>query len=381
MKALRIFSRIFVGLVFVFSGFTKIIDPLGSEYKFVDYFTAMNINFLDPFAFPLAILLCAAEFALGILLVLNIKTKVSAWGALAFMVLFTPVTLWLAITNKVHDCGCFGDALVLTNWETFYKNIVILVFVFIVFFTRKQFQNLVNRKTDTLLFYSISFLSVGWAVFNTQSLPVIDFRPYKVGTNIPESMAFPENAPQDVYETIFWYAKDGVTKEFTMENYPWQDSTWKFVDSKSVLIKKGYEPPIHNLTMISVEDAEITGIPQGDDILPAVLQDINYNLWIVVYDLEKASLNGLKKANEIAKVFKNKGYNVYCLTGSNLETINTFKSEINPVFYFFNTDKITLKTIVRSNPGFVLVKNGYIENNWHYHWVPSPEEFENEIID
>ena len=237
---LLVFSRIILGAVFIFSGFVKGVDPMGSAFKFSDYFLAFGMESLEPASLPLAFILSAAEFLIGISLFFNLKMRLGAWGILIFMTFFTPLTLILALTNPVTDCGCFGDAIVMTNWQTFIKNIILLPFVLIVFFMRKRqtvhFPD--GYAWLGIILFASGFLAMEWYVY--QHLPFMDFRPYSVGTNIPEKMSIPEGAEQDVYRTVLHYEKNGEVREFNEENFPWQDTTWTFVDSEHVLVNKGY---------------------------------------------------------------------------------------------------------------------------------------------
>ncbi len=362
MKILGIVSRILTGLVFTFSGFVKAVDPLGSTYKFTDYFTdAFHLPMLEPISFPFAIIMSALELGIGLMLIFNFKHKLAAWGALFLMAFFTPLTLYLAIANPVHDCGCFGDALVLTNWETFWKNIVISAFVLIFFFMRNKLTSKLKANVQWFSIAVIFILAIGFQFFNYVNLPVIDFRPYKVGTYIPDQMIVPADAVKDEYETTLVYenSETGEIKEFSEESYPWDDSTWVWKDSKSVLIIEGDKPAIHDFTIVSTANNE--------DITDAILQDETHIYLIVAYDFRKTNLKGLQKIYD--KVGRKTGeYKIYCLTASLQKDIDSI-SQIVPHpenMEFCNTDEITLKTIVRSNPGLLLLEKGTIKEKSHY---------------
>ena len=219
MKLLRLISRILVGIVFVFSGFVKAIDPLGSTYKFSDYFTAFGMGFLEPLAFPLAIFLSSAELIIGVTLLLSYRMKVMSWILLIFMSFFTVLTFILALTNPVTDCGCFGDALILTNWETFGKNVVIMAFTLIIFIYRKQYPEIRSAMVEWSVIVAFFLGSVFLSLYCYNNLPLLDFRPYSVGTNIPDAMTIPEDAPQAVYETRLYYKnlETGDVEEFSMK--------------------------------------------------------------------------------------------------------------------------------------------------------------------
>ena len=369
MKALWHILRLMLGVVFIFSGFVKGIDPWGAAYKFTDYFNAWGMEILTPLAFSLGVLLSAAEFVMGLSLVANVFVKFVSWVVLLFMVFFTGVTLFVAVGNPVSDCGCFGDALVLTNWETFWKNIVFLIFAFLVFAFRKKMGT--NRHSLFSLSLGVGGLAVYifLVVYSYNHLPVIDFRPYKVGTNIAEGMLVPEDAPRDVYENIFYYRnrETGDEQQFTQENYPWQDTLhWEFVSMDSKLVQKGYEPPIHNFTMET---------PDGEDVRDFFLYDENYTFMLVAYDLSKANHASDDRIRVLAQYALDEGMNFVGLSAATFDEAEQFLAEAGWPFEFFMCDEITLKTIVRSNPGLVLLKNGNIIGKWHYNDIPSVDGF------
>src|SRR5690554_3363883 len=205
MKIFKHIARILVGLTFIFSGFVKGIDPWGSAYKFSDYFTAMHLEWLEWAAFPLGVFLSFAEFAIGVALICNMLLSATSLLALLFMIFFTGLTLWIAIENPVTDCGCFGDAFIITNWETFYKNVVLLILTIIIYYNRKSYNRFPAYKTGLLIGTVLIVSYIGVVVYSYRHLPIIDFRPYKTGTDIPAAMAMPANAPQDEYDNIFYY--------------------------------------------------------------------------------------------------------------------------------------------------------------------------------
>jgi len=371
LKLLVIFFRIVTGAVFIFSGFVKGIDLQGSAIKFDDYFVAFGMDFLIPVSLPLAIFLVSTEFIIGISLLFGFRTYWGTWGVLIFMSAFTPLTLILALFNPVSDCGCFGDAIVLTNWQTFWKNFVLMIMVLVIFYNRKKFKPVYPAKTEWSILVVILVLFTGFSLYNYRHLPMIDFRPYNTGTNIPEKMYIPADAPVDEYETNLIYEKDGIRKEFDLENYPWQDSTWSFVEQKSILIKEGYIPPIHDFTIFT---------PDGNGITDLVLSDEAYSFILVSADLAKADKKALQKLDTLSWYCNQTGINFYSLSSSIYSEIEQIKTSQQLSLNFYITDETTLKTIIRSNPGLLLLKEGVILAKWHYNDLPEIEELSQPVL-
>ena len=374
MKIIKHIARILIGITFIFSGFVKGIDPFGSTYKFTDYFNAMGMEWLLWAAFPLGVLLALAEFTIGVAMLFNIFTRFFSWMALLFMAIFLPLTLWVAIKNPVTDCGCFGDALVISNWATFYKNIVLTILAIIVVIYRKDMKSLIGKKVSNRLGIA-SILVYGIIVFYSYNhLPVFDFRPYKVGVNIPDAMIVPEDAPKDVYKNIFYYKNKntGKVKKFSEDNYPWQDTVnWAFDNMESKLVKEGYHAPIHDFRIET---------PDGEDIIDYFMNDENYVFMLVAYRLDKTNRDAQYKINELANWAMGADMSFFCLTSSLPDESSEFIAETQAPYEFFNCDEITLKTIIRSNPGLVVLKGGTIVGKWHYNDIPTPEEFKKEFM-
>jgi hypothetical protein len=366
MKILRLISKIITGLVFVFSGFVKGIDPLGWTYKLNDYFEAFHLGFLKDLSFPLTLLLCAAEFIVGFSLVTGYKLKYGIRGAVFFMIIFTPLTFILALSNPVSDCGCFGDAIHLTNWQTFYKNIILSVLVIILYSGRKNIRESLNSNTE-LLVLSITFVFfLLFSFYNYKHLPLIDFLPYKTGTSISEKMTIPEGAPSNEYSTTFIYKKNGVEKEFTLTNYPSNDTTWKFISQKSKLIKKGYEPPIQDFSISS---------GNGEDITNIILDDQGYSVIMVAKKLSEAKLSDLQKGFNLGLYCLTNEIKFYVLTASTSDETAGYNNGLQFCF----GDETALKTMVRANPGFILLKNGTITGKWSTANLPRNEWFKGNI--
>jgi uncharacterized membrane protein YphA (DoxX/SURF4 family) len=366
------FCRVFLGLVFIFSGFVKAVDPMGSTYKNLDYLSAFGLNIFDFSALPLAFAQIAVEFAMGVCLLLGIYRRFHSILFLAFMCVMTPLTLYLALKNPVTDCGCFGDALIITNWQTFYKNIFLSAAAFVVFFEYKRITPFYSKKSKfpTFLFVYAFILSVSFYCY--AYLPIWDFRPYKIGANIPELMIIPEGAPADEFETTLVYSKDGAEQEFTMKDYPKGDASWTYVDTRVKLLKKGYEPPVHDFT-ITTED--------GDDITEDVLSDASYTFLLIAHKLGKANDARINRINEIYDYCLQYDYRFYCLTSSLPDEIKEWKENTGAEYPFCTMDDITLKTIVRSNPGLLLIKDGTIINKWPDLCIPGEKALSQPLED
>lgn len=348
--------RFLLGGVFIFSGFVKAVDPLGSFYKIQDYLTAFGMASWFPSYLPLffGIVLSAVEFSAGIFLFLGIRKSLASTLALLLMGVMTPLTLYLALADPVSDCGCFGDAWVLTNWQTFGKNIVLLVAAISVFKWKDRIIRFITAKMEwmvsmyTLLFvFALSFYCLG-------KLPILDFRPYRIGTDIKAGMEIPEGANPSVFESRFVLEKEGERREFTLENYP--DSTWKFIETRTVLKEKGYEPPIHDFSMMNLET--------GEDITDSVLSDKGYTFLLIAHRIENADDSNIDLINEIYDYSVEHGYAFYAMTSSPEDEIELWRDKTGAEYPFCQMDDITLKTIIRSNPGLLLIKGGTILNKW-----------------
>jgi uncharacterized membrane protein YphA (DoxX/SURF4 family) len=348
-------ARTLLALTFLFSGFVKAVDPLGTVYKIEDYLKAFGGFFTDlmPLAGIAAVCLIALECLLGWTMLLNVRTRWTSWIALAFYLVMTPLTLYIALKNPVTDCGCFGDALVLTNWQTFYKNIVLCTLALCLLVCSKAIPQLWNKWAELGLALIGLGIAAGIMGYSYTHLPPMDFRPYKVGNHIPTLMEIPEGAEPDVYETTLIYADEqGNEQEFTLENYPKGDPSWIFVDQRSVLVQKGYEAPIHDFEILTMD---------FEDITYDILESEEPVYLVTMYDLKKTDRKQMDKLMAIV----HEHTKVYFLTGSGEEDIYAFAEELGwdeetTQSVFCSIDPVTLKTIVRANPGLVVVQNGTI---------------------
>ena len=372
IKILTECSRLLIGVVFIFSGFVKAVDPTGGAIKIGDYLTSFGLDMLQPFTVLASFALSAAEFAMGVCMLLGVYRRYNSFLVLLFMAFMTPLTLYLAIFNPVSDCGCFGDAVVITNWETFFKNLVLSAAAIMVFMNcGKMFQCFTYKVYWFVALFSY-FFCLGFAYWNYNHLPVMDFRPYKIGANIPSLMAIPDGAPEDEYKYTFVYEKDGVQKEFSLENYPQNDSTWTFVESKTELIKKGYEPPVASFNIYNAE---------GDDVTDEILHNPQPVLLLIAPKLEKADDEQIDEINGVYDYALEYEMPFYCVTGSSPEMIDEWSDNTGAEYPFRMADEVLLKTIVRSNPGLVLLKDGIVMGKWHYNDIPDEEHVKAEIED
>lgn len=372
-------SRILLGITFIFSGFAKGVDPLGTAYKIQDYLTSFGLVRFHDIALPMSIVLCAGEFCLGIFMLLGLYRKWTSRFLFAVMLFMTPLTLYLAIANPVKDCGCFGDAVILTNWETFFKNIILLACSVVVLIWHQKITNLFTGKFYWFVGLYIIVCSVSFCFYYSKNEPIIDFRPYRIGGNIPQLMTV-EEGKAPVFENVFIYEKNGIREEFTEDNYPWEDSTWVFVDRQSKLIKTGEEPLIHDFSInrlyLSQNKSEIEA---EEDITSEVLSDSSYTFLMIAYslsDMNKTYLNSFEDINNYARDHR---YKFYCLTSSPRNVILQQEKENITNFDFCLSDERSLKTIVRSNPGLILIKNGVIINKWSDNKVPSETQLNKPI--
>lgn len=372
MKYFRLISRIILGIVFIFSGFVKVVDPLGSAYKFTDYFNAFKLGFLEFSSLPLGVLLSAFELVLGLTLILGYRRRTVFWILMWFMSFFTLLTLVLAIFNPVSDCGCFGDALILTNWQTFLKNAVLMVFVVTLYFHRKYELETKNSFGEWMVVLFLFAGFSGFSLWNYRHLPLMDFRPYDVGTVIQDEMEIPEGAPIDEYETTLTYKnrETGKSKAFGINDYPRDSLLWEFESSESKLVKKGYESPIHDFAIMDA---------YGTDLVDRILTDKGYSLLMISYNLSKADKPSLNKAGDWSQLeILAKDFTFYAVTASPSEEVESISSSQGLGYEIHAADEIMLKTIVRSNPGFMLLKNGIIIGKWGYRDFPAIEELDPE---
>lgn len=370
MQKLRITAvnvcRFVLAATFIFSGYVKAIDPLGTLYKLKDYAAAMSLNGLLPdwALVGVAIALGALEFALGVFMLFAVRRHVVSRITLAFMAAMTVLTLWIFVADPVKDCGCFGDALKLTNGETLLKNIVLSACAALVAWRPVDMARFISRSNQWIVrYYTVAYIVIT-SVYCLYTLPIFDFRPYHVGMNIKQGMEIPEGAEQPEFESTFLLKKNGETREFTLDNYP--DSTWEYVDTRTVQTKKGYEPPIH--------DFALTSCDTGEDITEQVLTKKGYTFLLVSPRLAVADDSNFGDIDQIYEYAEENGADFYCVTASANDEIERWRDLTGAEYQFCNADETTLKTMIRSNPGLMLLKDGTIIGKWSHNALPQTDD-------
>lgn len=356
-KILVQIARIFVGLLFIISGLIKLNDPVGMSYKLVEYFSepVLNLPFLSPYALAFSLLVVIAETVLGVFLLIGFQKKITLWSLMGLIVFFTFLTFYAAYFNKVTDCGCFGDALKLTPWESFSKDVVLLILITLIALNHTYIKPVFSSSIQKIVAFTSVFLSCFMGYWVLNHLPLKDFRAYKVGTNITKAMEIPEGAPKPVVEMVFIYNVNGVNKNFTEKDLMSLPEGATFVDRIDKVISEGYKPAIHDFSM------ELNGSDYKEELLlePKLLL-------FVAYDLEKASAEGLKKLERLHQKATKKGYKVIAMTSSDAALIAKTKKQYGCTFDFYFCDGTTLKTIERANPSLVVLHKGTIMQKLHY---------------
>lgn len=366
-------SRVLLSLTLIFSGFVKAVDPIGTQYKIHDYLEAAGMHELLPDIMTLgaSVAMSLLEFSLGVFLLFAMMRKVVSKVVLLFMMVMTLVTVWIWIADPVSDCGCFGDAIRLTNGETLLKNIILLLMAGMVAWKPLKMPRFVTLSNQWIVFHYTVIFILAVSVWSLYYLPLFDFRPYHIGANIREGMEMPEGEKGPEFETTFIMEKNGERKEFSLENYP--DSTWTFIDSKTVQVSQGYVPPVHDFSiqLIAQNDSE-----DEEDITEQVLTDEGYTFLLISPHLENADDTNFGDIDMIYEYASENGYKFYCLTASGDSAIHRWIDITGAEYQFCRTDETTLKTIIRSNPGLLLLKGGTVINKWSHNALPAEDMME-----
>ncbi len=356
MKILIGVSRVFVGILFIISGLIKLNDPVGFSFKLEEYFSigVLNMPFFEPHALKIALFVVILEVLLGVLLLIGFRIRFTIWALLVMIVGFTFLTFYSAYFNKVTDCGCFGDALKLTPWESFIKDVVLLVLIVFLFIGRKYLKPLFGASMNRVL-TTISILScVIFAYYVLNHLPAIDFRAYKIGANIEEGMSTPDDSPKAIFDYAWKFNVNGKETIITTQgDYPTVDGD--YIDVETTEVQAGYEPPIHDFT-IEKDDTDMASELLQEPKLVAV----------IAYDLDKSDYEAFEEVKTVTDEAIKKGYKVIGMSASNTEFTTKLAKEYKLNFDFYFTDQTTLKTIVRSNPGVLVLEKGTIKQKVHF---------------
>ena len=354
-------ARFVLGAVLVFSGYVKAVDPLGSSYKLEDYEEALGLAGAVPGDLLLAasIALATLEFCVGIFLLFAIQRRRTSVLALLFMAAMTAISIWLVAANPVKDCGCFGDAIHLTNGQSLAKNIVLLVCAVLLWRHPAAMYRFISKSNQWIAINYVLLFAVLTSLWSLYDLPIFDFRPYHVGVNIKKAMEIPPGAPQPKFETTFILEKKGVRKEFTLDNYP--DSTWTFIDSKTVQTAPGYVPPISDFY---IQDA------QGNNVTDELLNRKGYVFLLISPSLAHADDSNFGAIDQIYEYCQDQHVPFYCLTASPKKDIDQWQDMTGAEYPFLFGDATVLKTIIRSNPGLMLIKDGTIIGKWSHNFLP-----------
>ena len=359
MKYLVGFSRIFVGIFFIISGFIKLNDPIGFAFKLEEYFgpTVLDLPFFTPYALGISIFVVVLEVLLGVFLIIGYKPKFTVWSLLLMIIFFTFLTFYSAYFDKVKDCGCFGDAMKMDPWESFGKDVILLGLILIIFFGVKYIKPFFGKFVTTIISLLAFIACLGFAYHVLMHLPSIDFRPYKVGANITDNMIVPEDADKGEIEYNYTFKVNGEEKTYTTNgSYPTVDGEFLRVETNT--IREPYEPPIHDF---SIER-------DGEDFTTEILQE-EHLILIVSYNLDKAEAKGLKAIKEVADQAIKNGYEVIGLTATGPEEQQLFREAYKLNFDFYFCDETALKTIVRSNPAILKLEKGTILQKLHFNDV------------
>ncbi len=362
MKYVIWFLRIVVGVLFIFSGVVKANDPLGLSYKMNEFFEVWHMAWMMPYSLVLSIIMIGFEIIAGVAVLLGYAYRVFSFLLLLLITFFTFLTAYVLFSGKIKECGCFGDCIKITNTETFWKDVALLVMIIILFIFRNRVKPIFRPYPSIAILILTIFFAFGMQWYALEHLPFHDCLPFKVGANLEVDRKIPPGAIPDKYESIMIYEKDGVQKEFTMDNYPWQDTTWKFVDRKDKLVQKGNAEP-------KVKDFVITDA-DGNDYTEQILTTPGYTFLLFVRDLEHARTDNMDKLRQLIAEANSKNIPFYVLSSASAEVSEKYRKEwgLNAPFYIL--DMTVSKTAMRSNPGLMLLEQGVVKNKWSFRDYP-----------
>ena len=366
MKNLYTLSRYLVGVLFIFSGLIKINDPVGTQIKLEEYFQVFSADFtplfehLVPLALILSVILCTLEIVIGIALLMNYKMKITRVILLSLIIFFTFLTFYSAYFNKVTDCGCFGDAIKLTPWESFTKDIILLFFSLIIFILYRKLKNQIGFfyikifdnttfRDSLIIFTFIICLIISFTAINF--LPFIDFRPYKIGNDIVTLMK-----PSEELKYSYIMEKNG--KEYEFDIYP-NNEIYSFKELK----------------LLNPEaQAKITDYNLWDNAEDYTNESLLGNkLFIIIHDInniDKKLIDKIKTLNNSITFW----IETVIITSNEPNSFKQFLESNNIKLKYVYGDATVLKTIIRSNPGFFLMRHGYVRGKWHFNNIPTGQE-------
>lgn len=359
--------RMVLALTYLFSGVVKLIDPRGTQYKIEDYGAAFGMSnlLLEGVPLTLACILGIIEFLMGIYLFFGIRRRLASTLSICFLLVMTPLTLYLALKNPVSDCGCFGDALILSNWQTFAKNVVLLILSILALQYYKLMPHFIGKKYQWMVALCALVFATVFMSYNLWRLPVIDFRPYHVGADIRKAW-MDDQQSYGQFVTTFIMEKDGVRKEFALEDYP--DSTWTFIDSHTVEVESSKRT--------GVGDLFIRDAATGEDLTDQILSNEGYTFLLIAPYLEKANDGVMGDLLSLYDYSQEAGCDFYCLTSSGEEAIANWIEMTGAEYPFCHADAVVLKTMIRSNPGLMLLHDGKVVGKWPSTDFPTTDEIE-----
>ncbi len=387
MKYFLWLLRIILGVLFIFSGLVKANDPMGLVYKMDEFFEVMQsslkesnwntladfMGFMANYSFAFSVTMIAFEIVCGVAVLAGYAFRFFSAMLLLLNIFFTFLTGYALYSGKIKECGCFGACIPLSPEATFYKDIVLTIMSVIVWIYRSRISSIFNRHVSTSVFIlSVVFASdVQW--WALEHLPFVDCIGYKPGNNILQKMQPGPDFKPAVIESIFIYEKNGEKKEFTMDNYPWQDSTWKFVDRKDRVVKEATgEPEIHDFILNDSNNTDQT---------QAILSAKGYTLFWIVREQKKAHMDNVDKLRTLVSKAAELHIPFYALSSSNYEEANAFLFKWDIKLPPYALDGTASKTAMRSNPGLMLLKDGVVVKKWSYRDYPSDMTMNNGMLE
>ena len=360
LSALVVLVRVLVGATFILSGVVKLIDPVGTMYKIEDYLQVFNLTMFNSWSFVMAVFLSVVEFILGVNALLGSYLRTTPTLLLIFMVIMTPLTLFLAIANPIPDCGCFGDVVTLTNWQTFGKNVILLSLVIFLLLYNRRARSVFHREVHALIVVWVVMFGLGLVYLAESYSPVLDFRPFKIGTDLAGAY-FGEDA--DVTEYAFVYEKDGVQATFDIDSLPDEAEGWQFVERQACATQS--QPAVYDkmLDHFVVYDG-------NEDITEELLSHEGYLFVLFSEDLTKANDDEINKVHELYDYTREYGYPFYAVTASSPTEIEAWIDNTGAEFPFVFMDRTTIRTIQRANPFLLVLKDGVIYHKYYIEYLP-----------